>query len=55
VPDKELPDNSITTSKYTFWSFVPLNMMEQFSKMANLYFLILGYLETVEAISLTDG
>lgn len=29
--------------------------MEQFSKMANVYFLIIGYLETIRAVSITDG
>lgn len=36
----ELPDNSISTSKYTVLSFVPKNLFLQFSKMANLYFLV---------------
>jgi len=38
----ELPDNSISTSKYTVLSFFPKNLMLQFSKMANLYFLVLN-------------
>lgn len=36
----DLPDNSISTSKYTLLSFVPKNLFLQFSKMANLYFLV---------------
>jgi phospholipid-transporting ATPase len=54
-PDTTLTDNMICTSKYTKWNFIPLNLFEQFSKMANLYFLVIGYFETVRAISITDG
>lgn len=54
-PDLTLCNNMICTSKYTKWNFIPLNLFEQFSKMANLYFLIIGYFETVRPISITDG
>ena len=33
--------NHISTTKYTCLSFFPLNLFEQFKKMANLYFLII--------------
>lgn len=39
-PDIEVGFNKISTSKYTFLSFLPKNLMEQFSKLANLYFLV---------------
>ena len=39
-PDMELCDNKISTSKYTFLTFLPLNMWEQFTKLANFYFLV---------------
>ncbi|CAD8142403.1 unnamed protein product [Paramecium pentaurelia] len=55
IQDHELPDNTIRTCKYTLWTFLPLNLMEQFSKMANIYFLIVGYLETIDLVSITDG
>ncbi|CAD8067999.1 unnamed protein product [Paramecium sonneborni] len=55
IQDRDLPDNTIKTCKYTFWTFLPLNLIEQFSKMANIYFLIIGYLETIALISITDG
>ena len=38
--DDDLPDNSIQTNKYTLLTFFPKNLMEQFSKMANVYFLV---------------
>ena len=34
------PDNSIETSKYTCITFLAKNLLEQFSKLANLYFLV---------------
>ena len=34
-------DNSIVTSKYTAWNFVFLNLYEQFSRIANFYFLVI--------------
>jgi hypothetical protein len=34
------PNNSISTSKYNYFNFIPKNLAEQFSKMANLYFLV---------------
>ena len=36
----ELGDNKITTSKYNCVNFIPLNLIEQFSKIANIYFLV---------------
>jgi phospholipid-translocating ATPase len=33
---------TVRTSKYTLWSFVPRNLSEQFRRVANLYFLLLG-------------
>ena len=35
------PDNRISTTKYTCLTFLPKNLFEQFSKMANAYFLII--------------
>eukprot|EP00760_Papus_ankaliazontas_P008921 PhM_4_TR13946/c0_g1_i6/m.5260/K14802/DRS2, ATP8A; phospholipid-transporting ATPase len=37
---KNYPDNFIRTSKYTLFTFLPLNLYEQFRKVANLYFLL---------------
>ena len=40
IPDMELPNNKISTSKYSFATFFPKNLFIQFSKIANLYFLV---------------
>ena len=40
-------DNGITTSKYTWYNFLPLNLFEQFRKAANLYFLVMVILMIV--------
>ncbi|XP_075057648.1 phospholipid-transporting ATPase IK [Mixophyes fleayi] len=44
-------DNSIRTSKYNFFTFIPLNVYEQFHRAANIYFLFIIILQTVPAIS----
>lgn len=33
-------NNTIVTSKYTIWNFLPKNLFEQFRRIANIYFLI---------------
>ncbi|XP_041417491.1 phospholipid-transporting ATPase IK isoform X2 [Xenopus laevis] len=48
---KKYADNSITTSKYNILTFIPLNLFEQFHRMANLYFLFIIILQTIPAIS----
>lgn len=45
----------INTSKYTVLTFVPLNLLTQFSKAANLYFLILSFMQTIKSISISNG
>ena len=52
---KEFCSNQIQTSKYNFFSFLPLNLFLQFSKTANLYFLVISLLQMVPAISITMG
>ncbi|XP_018419228.1 PREDICTED: phospholipid-transporting ATPase IK [Nanorana parkeri] len=47
----EVPDNSIKTSKYNILTFIPLNLFEQFHRVANLYFLFIIVLQTIPAIS----
>jgi len=64
LPDREIKfnettqnfqHNKINTSKYTLKTFIPKNFIEQFSKMANIYFLIIGILQMIREISATDG
>ena len=46
--------NVVKTSTYTLWSFLPLNLFEQFSKIANLYFLITIILMLIPGLSPVD-
>uniref|UniRef100_A0A8C7SMD5 Phospholipid-transporting ATPase n=1 Tax=Oncorhynchus mykiss TaxID=8022 RepID=A0A8C7SMD5_ONCMY len=43
--------NAIKTSKYNAFTFLPLNLFEQFQRIANAYFLILLLLQVIPAIS----
>ncbi|XP_018615615.1 phospholipid-transporting ATPase ID-like isoform X2 [Scleropages formosus] len=43
--------NAIKTSKYNMFSFLPLNLFEQFQRIANAYFLFLLILQVIPAIS----
>lgn len=36
-------------------TFLPLNLITQFKKLANVYFLLISCLQTIEMISITDG
>lgn len=47
--------NSISTSKYNILTFLPKNLLEQFQKSANVYFLIIAVLQSVPQISVTGG
>lgn len=42
--EDEFP-NKIRTSKYTYWNAIPKILLEQFSKVGNIYFLILAILQ----------
>uniref|UniRef100_A0A674D9H2 Phospholipid-transporting ATPase n=1 Tax=Salmo trutta TaxID=8032 RepID=A0A674D9H2_SALTR len=46
-----LKTNAIKTSKYNTFNFLPLNLFEQFQRIANAYFLILLLLQVIPAIS----
>lgn len=51
----EFMDNSVTTSKYTAWNFVPVFLFQQFSRFANAYFLLVCVLQCIPVISITNG
>ncbi|KAM5308261.1 phospholipid-transporting ATPase IK-like [Glossophaga mutica] len=44
---KKYKGNRICTAKYNFFSFLPLNLYEQFCRMSNLYFLFIIILQGV--------
>ncbi|XP_065556069.1 phospholipid-transporting ATPase IK isoform X2 [Lathamus discolor] len=43
--------NAIKTAKYNVFTFLPLNLYEQFHRMANIYFVFVILLQTIPAIS----
>lgn len=55
VPDMKVCDNGIKTSKYSLFTFVPKNLITQFSKIANIYFLIIGIMQMIPQISVSAG
>jgi phospholipid-transporting ATPase len=54
-PKPVVRDNQISTSKYTRWTFLPKNLIEQFSKMANVYFIFISFMQMIPIISITNG
>ena len=44
-------DNSIRTAKYNLFSFTPLNLYNQFHKVANWYFLLLSLVVCFPSVS----
>ena len=48
-------NNKISTSKYTPLNCIPKIIIEQFSKTANVYFLIIAIFQTVKEISNSNG
>ncbi|KAI8514226.1 putative phospholipid-transporting ATPase IF, partial [Branchiostoma belcheri] len=45
IAPEEYPDNTIKSSKYTAWNFIPKNLFEQFRRIANFYFLCVGIIQ----------
>ncbi|KAM9413466.1 LOW QUALITY PROTEIN: phospholipid-transporting ATPase VB-like [Salvelinus alpinus] len=48
--NRYFPGNSIKTTKYSFWFFIPMNLWEQFHRFANIYFVGLALLNFVPAV-----
>lgn len=62
MPDPEIGNNQISTSKYNLLSFPIFNLIEQFTKPSNskpdpilVYFLLIGILQMIPAISVSEG
>ena len=47
--------NTIRTSRYTVWDFVPKQIFFQFTRLANFYFLCVGVPQTVPGLSTTGN
>ena len=43
--------NQIRTYKYNAFTFIPLNLFEQFHRFANIYFLLLVILQAIPVLS----
>jgi len=53
IPTKS--KNYISTSKYTWYNFAPKILYEQFTKMSNIYFIIIAILQCFPEISNANG
>ncbi|XP_072294948.1 phospholipid-transporting ATPase VB [Eucyclogobius newberryi] len=49
-PNRHFPGNGIKTTKYTALLFLPMNLFEQFHRLANLYFVGLAILNFVPVV-----
>merc|ERR1719276_126633 len=47
--------NRVQTSKYTWYTFLPRNMYEQFTQLGNFYFLVMSFMQCIHLISNSDG
>jgi phospholipid-translocating ATPase len=47
--------NTIRSSRYTVWNFVPRQLFFQFSKLANAYFLLISILQMIPGLSTTGN
>lgn len=47
----EFAENIIVSSRYTPWNFLPKSLLEQFRRLANVYFLVIGIIAIVGAQS----
>ena len=43
--------NYIRTTKYTKWTYLPVCLFNQFSRVANIYFLIMAVIQSIPIIS----
>jgi hypothetical protein len=55
---QKFPSNAVRTSKYEWWNFIPLFLIEEFNprvKLANTFFLVICMLQCIPYISNTGG
>ncbi|KAI9777848.1 MAG: hypothetical protein M1839_008525 [Geoglossum umbratile] len=50
---KEYIGNTIRSSRYTIWTFLPRQLFAQFSRLANFYFLVISILQMIPGLSTT--
>lgn len=51
--NKPYIDNTIRSSRYNAWNFIPRQLWAQFSKLANAYFLFVAILQMIPGLSTT--
>ncbi|GAB9465484.1 Phospholipid-transporting atpase drs2 [Globisporangium polare] len=51
----EYCSNTVVTSRFTIYNFIPKLLFYEFSKLANAYFLMISVMQTVKPISNTGG
>ena len=51
----ENENNKIHTSKYKWFNFLSKILMEQFSRLANAYFLVIAILQSIKELSYSGG
>ncbi|XP_044724674.1 haloacid dehalogenase-like hydrolase domain-containing protein [Hirsutella rhossiliensis] len=47
--------NNVRTSRYTIWDFIPKQLLFQFSRIGNFYFLCVGIPQTIPGLSTTGS
>ncbi|CAD7954277.1 unnamed protein product, partial [Amoebophrya sp. A25] len=47
--------NFVRTSRYTWYDFLPRNLLDQFKNVANCYFVLTAILQSIGPISDSDG
>lgn len=53
---KKKAANRVTTTKYTLWTFLPKNLfLEQFRRVANVYFVAMIILQTIPALKMFNA
>jgi hypothetical protein len=52
---RTMPDNTVITSKYSKLTFIPLNLLEQFRKASNFYFVVIMCMQMIDVISISNG
>ncbi|KAM3867100.1 phospholipid-transporting ATPase VB [Diretmus argenteus] len=50
-PNRYFPGNAIKTTKYTLLFFIPMNLFEQFHRLANIYFIGLAILNFIPVVN----
>lgn len=51
IKDKTFPSNFIKTSKYNIITFLPLSLLGQFRRYANIYFLFIAIIQSIRILS----